>query len=56
MKNQIVFIDRPKRPCKQESAIQQFKADLLKLKEKYGDRDQVIVRAIREAEKIVNEV
>lgn len=54
MKEQIVFIDRPSRHSPLPT-VQQFSNDLIKLRKKYGDDNQVIVRAIMAAEKVVKE-
>ncbi len=54
MKEQIVFIDRPSRHSPLPT-VQQFSDDLIKLRKKYGDNNQVIVRAIMAAEKVVKE-
>lgn len=57
MKKQIVFIDRPHglRTLSQQELRQQFEDDLVRLREKYGDNDQVIARAIAAAQKTVKE-
>ncbi len=44
MKKQIIFINRPHSPrtLSQQEPMQQFRDDLARLREKYGDSDQVI--------------
>ena len=53
MKKQIIFINRPHRPrmLSQQESIQQFRDDLARLREKYGNGNKEIVQAIIAAEK-----